>query len=658
MSPDPRKRHRKTGPTSDAAALDAARIYNEGVEWQQRGNSTQAEAAYRKALSIHPDFAEAHNNLGNLLKEQGKWKAAEKSYRRALQRLPDNAVLLANIGDALRQQNKGQAALEALEASLRLDPFNAAGHHHMGELLTDLGRPESAIEHFTRAHELLPNVPAAANRLGSALNALQRFDEAVAVLHATVKEHPRYFDAYPTLAKAAMEIGAVDDAIKVLQEALKLEPENAAVYAQLAEIHFARHDLLSARTAVTRAIDIDRENAEHYNLSSKILNRMNLADEAAAMARKAIALRPDTADYHHSLGIALMTAGNPGEAGRSLRRTIRLQPDHAYAHANLAEITQHRSHDEDMRAMETLLHEGGRPDERVVCLHFGLGKAFEDIGDYAQAFQHFARGNTLKKANSPYQYDAAKDCHTLAATFSRDYLQQHHGSGHRGVTPIFITGLPRSGKTVLETLLARHPQVSAGGESDEFHQLAVETLARRTGKDFPDGIGELETAAFAEIGQAYAKRLQQRLGQVNYVTNTSPGTSNHIGMIRLCLPDARVILCKREARDLCTEIYKKNLAVEYFYSHDPSELGHYYLLHRELMEHWCEVLPDFVHVVQLEELLQDPEKQLNALLDFCGLPREANVLDTAALPTIENSVGKWQRYREPLKPLFDILESS
>ena len=658
MSPVTRKRRRKTRPVSDAAVSDAARIYNEGVEWQQRGNTTQAEAAYRKALSIHPDFAEAHNNLGNLLKEQGKWKAAEKSYRRALQLLPDNAVLLANIGEALRQQNKMQAALEALETSLRLDPFNAAGHHHMGELLTDLERPESAIEHFTRAHELLPNVPAAANRLGSALNALQRHEEAVTVLHATVKAHPRYFNAYPTLAEAALEIGAVDDAIKVLQEALKLEPENAAVYAQLAEIHHARQDFLSARTAVTRAIDINPENAEHYNLLSKILNRMNLADEAAAMARKAITLRPDAADYHHCLGVALMMSGNPGEAGRSLRRAIRLQPDHAYARANLAEITQHRAHDEDMRAMENLLHEGDRSDKQVISLHFGLGKAFEDIGDYAQAFQHFARGNALKKANSPYQYDAAKNYHTLAATFSRDYLQQHPDSGHRGVTPIFITGLPRSGKTVLETLLARHPQVTAGGESDEFQLVAMETLVRRTGKDFPDGIRELETPVFAEIGQAYAQRLRQRLGQVDYVTNTSPGTTNYIGLIRLCLPDARVILCKREARDLCTEIYKKNLAPEHHYSHDPDELGNYYLLHQELMEHWRELLPDFIHVVQFEELLQEPEKQVNALLDFCGLPREACTLDTAALPTTGNSVGKWQRYREPLKPLFDILESS
>jgi tetratricopeptide (TPR) repeat protein len=656
MSHTTRRHSRKKQPPGRANE-QAVQLYNEGVTLQAQGKTTMAESAFRRAVSMQPEFAEAHNNLGNLLKAQGKWKAAEKSYRRALQRLPDNAVLLANIGEALRQQNKTQAALEALEASLRLDPFNAAGHHHMGELLTDLNRPESAIEHFTKTHELLPNVPAAANRLGSALNALQRFDEAVAVLHATVKAHPRYFDAYPTLAEAAMEIGAVDDAIKVLQEALKLEPENDSVYAQLAEIHFARHDFLSARTAVTRAIDINPENAGHYNLLGEILYKMNLADAATSVIRKAIALRPDDAAFHHGLGVALMQTGKPREACQSFRRAIRLQPDQAQSHLMLAELTKHTSHDEDMRAMETLLADSKLTDTHANYLHAGLGKAFDDIGDYAQAFRHFEQANALMQSRSASEHDAGEWFRALTTTFSRDFLQQHPDSGCRGIRPVFITGLPRSGKTVLEMILSQHPQLTAGGESGDFQQVADERLATTSGANLPDGVRELETAAFAEIGQAYAQRLQQRLGQVNYVTNTSPAMSHYIGMIRLCLPDARVILCKREARDLCTEIYKRNLTVEHEYSHDPIELGNYYLLHRDLMEHWCELLPDFIHVVQFEELLNDPENNIHALLEFCGLPFDAACLDTASLPQPEQATQQWVHYREYLGPLYEQLES-
>jgi len=290
---------------------------------------------------------------------------------------------------------------------------------------------------------------------------------------------------------------------------------------------------------------------------------MNLTDEAATMARKAIALCPDAAEYHHSLGIALMMAGNPGEAGHSFRRVIQLQPDDTYAHAMLAKVTHHRTHDEDMCAMKALLRDGELSDQQAINLHFGLGKAFDDLGDYAQAFRHFAQGNALTQTHSRYEFDAGQIFRAATETFSDEFLQRHPDTGMRDIKPIFITGLPRSGKTVLETLLARHPMVTAGGESGEFQRLAGEITGSRTGKGFMDGIRELEAPAFAEIGRAYAETLQQRLGQIDYVTNTSPGITRNIGMIRQCLPDAKIILCMREARDLCTEIYKKNLTKEH-----------------------------------------------------------------------------------------------
>jgi len=657
MSHTPRSHSRKRQ-SPGRNGEQAVHLYNEGVTLQAQGKTSLAESAFRRALSMQPEFAKAHNNLGNLLLEQEKWKPAEKSFRRALELLPDNAMLLGNIGKALHGQGKTTAGLDTLQQAIRLDPHSAMAIYTLGTVLMESGKTDEALEQFGRAHELRPDSPEIANDLGTALCKLERYDEAVDILHATVKMYPRFSDAYPNLAEAAFEIGAVDDAIKVLAEALKLEPENDSVYAQLAEIHHARQDLLSARTAVTRALDINPENAEHYNLLGKILYQMNLADEATTVIRKAISLRPDAAAFHHSLGVALMQTGKHREACQSFRRAIRLQPDQAYSHLMLAELSAHSSHDEDMHAMEALLAANKLTDQQAYCLHTGLGKAFDNIGDYAQAFRHFAQGNALMQSRSASSHDAGEWFRTLTTAFSREFLQQHPGSGHRSARPVFITGLPRSGKTVLETILSQHPQITAGGESSDFQQVADERVATIAGAGLTDGVRELKTADFAEIGRAYTEHLQQRLGQVDYVTNTSPALSYYIGMIRLCLPDARVILCKREARDLCTEIYKKNLTAEHDYSHDPDELGNYYLLHRELMEHWCELLPDFIHVVQFEELLQDPEKQINALLDFCGLPRETYAFDTATLPTTENSVGGWQHYREPLKPLFEILQSS
>jgi len=566
-------------------------------------------------------------------------------------------MLLSNIGKALHQQGKTAAALDTLQQAIRLDPHSAMAMHTLGTVLMESGKTVEALEQFGRARELRPDSPEIANDLGAALCKQERYEEAVDILHATVKVHPRFFDAYPNLAEAAFEIGAVDDAIKVLQEALKLAPENAAVHAQLAEVYHSHRNYLAARAAITRAIGINPKNAAHYNLLARILYKMNLTDEAAAMARKAIALCPDAVKYHHSLGVALMMAGKPGEAGHSFRRVIQLQPDYTYAHAMLAKITHHRTHDEDMRAMETLLRDGELSDQQASSMHFGLGKAFDDLGDYAQAFRHFAQGNALAQTHPTNEYDAGQNFRAVTETFSGEFLQQHLDTGTRDIKPVFITGLPRSGKTVLETLLARHPMVTAGGESGEFHRLAGEIVGSRTGKGFMEGIWELEAPAFAEIGQAYAESLQQSLGQIDYVTNTSPGITHYIGMIRQCLPDAKIILCMREARDLCTEIYKKNLDQESHYSHDPLELGNYYLLHRDLMEHWCELLPDFIHVVQFEELLREPENQINALLDFCGLPREEACLETASLPTPAAVTGIWKHYREHLGTLYEMIDA-
>ena len=265
-----------------------------------------------------------------------------------------------------------------------------------------------------------------------------------------MKTHPRFFDAYPNLAVAAFEIGAVDDAIKVLLEALKLAPENAAAYAQLAKVQHSQRNYLEARASITRAIRINPKNAAHYNLLARILYKMNLADEAATMAGKAISLNPDVAAYHHSLGVALMTSDNFEAAAHSFRRATRLQADYTHAHAMLAEVKQHLTHDEEMGTMETLLLKDDLSDQHAINLHFGLGKAFDDLGDYARAFKHFAQGNALTQASSTNEYDAGEYFRAVTATFNHNFLQQHLDTGMRGVTPVFIAGLPRSGKTVLE----------------------------------------------------------------------------------------------------------------------------------------------------------------------------------------------------------------
>jgi len=588
-------------------------------------------------------FSEADFHLS-----EGRLDLAEQHYQQLLHADPNNAEVLNMLGVLAGQKNDSAKACQMIRKAIRINPGQASYYNNLGNTLKRRGDLDAAIEAHRQALQIDPDYRDAQLNLAGTLLQAGKLAPAKGMIEHALHLNPADLEMQHLLGLVF---------IKVLQEALKLEPENAAIHARLAEVRHDQQNYLEARAAITRAIGINPNNAAHYNLLTRILCNMNLTDEAAAMARKAIALCPDAAKYHRSLGVALMMGGNPVEAGHSFRRVIQLQPAYTYAHAMLAEITQHRTHDEDMRAMEALLQDGKLSDQQAINLHFGLGKAFDDLGDYAQAFRHFAQGNTLTGVHSTSEHDAGQYFRAVTETFSADFLQQYPDTGVRGITPLFITGLPRSGKTVLETILARHPMVTAGGESTEYQRLAWEIVDSHTGKNFMDGIRELEAPAFAEIGRAYTKSLQQRFGMVDYATNTSPAMARYIGMIRLCLPDAKIILCMREARDLCTEIYKKNLTKDHYYSYDPLVLGNYYLLHRDLMEHWRQLLPDFIHVVQFEELLRDPENQISALLDYCGLPREEACLETASLPTPTAVTGIWKHYREHLGTLYEMIDA-
>ena len=633
----------------------AAHLYNEGVTLQQQGKTSLAESAFRRALSLHPEFAEAHNNLGNVLLEQKKWKAAEKSFRRALKLIPDNAMLLSNIGKTLHQQGKTEAALETLRQAIRLDPHSATAMHTLGTVLMETGKADEAVEQFRRAHVLLPESPEVATRLGGALYELERFEEAVDILHDTVKAHPRYFDAYPKLADAAFEIGAVDDAFRVLHEAARLKPEDDSVLARLAGIHLAQGNHLEARSAISRAIRINPGTADHYNLLGRILHKLNILDDAESMLRKAIELEPRNAKHHFRLGGLLHACGKRENAVKSIRQAIKLDPEKVNAWAGLARTCK-TLEPGDIRKMQALLQDRELSDQERISLHFGLGTHFDVQGDYETAYAHILKGNALQASGPTHPVDNLAKAMDLSAVLTTELIKKHEQSGYRDSTPIFITGLSRSGKTVLETLLARHSLVTAGGESMDLFNAIEQVLTSKAMESFPECVRDLPGSVFTEIGREYTAREQQRYPDITRVTNTSPGNAWYIGLLRLCLPNAKVIVCQRDARDNCTGIFNKNLGPDHHYSFDLHTLGAYYRRHRDLIEHWRNLLPDFIHVVQFEELVRDPQTQINAVLDFCGLPGEEACLETASLPDPDAVIGIWEHYREPLRPLFEILE--
>lgn len=652
------QRKSRTSPVPPGAREEAISFYNEGITHQKQGNLTLAESAFRRAISITPDFSEAHNNLGNLLTIQSKWKEAEKSYRCGLQKFPDNTMLLSNIGNTLHHQGKADEAMEVLEEAIRLDPQYAYAHNNMGDVYISLGKNDEAIKVYRLALSLLPDAPDIKNNLGAALCKQLRYEEGVAILHETIKKHPRFFGAYLNLAEAALKLGEMDDAINILHEAALLKPDNDEVYGKLAKGYFIKTEYLAARSAAATAIKINPKAADHYYWLGRILHEMNLLDDAEAMLRKAVAMQPDNAGFHNNLGVTLQEKKDIQAAARSFERALELDPECVDTHTNLARLIKHDSYDKIMQSMEELLENTDVLDEERISLYTSLGKSFNDFSDYERAYKYTSKGNDLRKSISPYDINRRKSyIRKILDVFTNTRLNQYKDSGYPGCKPVFITGMPRSGKTVVENILAFHPLITAGGESTDFTQACNEALKEEKRATYPEGIRDAGSELFKGVGIEYERRLKERFRKTTIITNTQPFNSDYIGMIRMCLPDAKVILCMRDARDNCLEMFRKEFTRGHLYSFDPDVLGEYFLLQTDFMNQWLTRLPEFIHVVQFEEFIQNPKDEIRALLEFCDLPWDDACLDIASLPSPGQVIGVWKNYEEYLKPLFDKLDS-
>jgi len=654
-----KRQKKKPAQNKSEARETAIHLYNEGVEYLGQGDATRAEAAFRRALTRNPDFAEAHNNLGNVLRDRKKWKAAEKAYRRALALAPGHPVVLANLGQSLEQQGLTEEAITALTQSLQQDPRNAAAHVHLGDTYLKDDRPEEAANHFQQALDLQPGNPDIQNRLGSTLHQLGRSEEAASLLHAAVKTDPRFLDAYINLAEAAYTIGAIDDAVAVLQTAITLAPDDPSIHTRLGEILRNKADYLEAQAVIKRAIQLDPQVAKNYYNLGQVLYHMNRISEAEQMSRKALQLQPDTAHFYNFLGLTLWKQNKEQDALDALNTAMSLQPDDVYTHVNRARITGKETSDQEIASMEALL-KGKLDTQQAIALHFALGRLFDSKGKYTRAFPYFSRGNQLRKEARPYPYDAVRESTEITRMmqiFSAPFFQQHQDTGNRDPAPIFITGMPRSGKTTIEKILAQDPEVSAGGESPDFLHTAEQLLTSPADAILPERIITAPGHLFTTIGNNYMERMQQRIDTGEHITNTYPGNAELIGLIRLCLPNAKVVLCTRNGKDLCTEIHKKNLPMGCFYSCDINDLVSRYQVHTQLIAYWQRMLPDFVHVVAFEELVTNPVQTLERIATFCGLDPNTIRLNTGDIPAPADVIDTWQNYAPYLKSLYDQLDA-
>ena len=428
-----------------------------------------------------------------------------------------------------------------------------------------------------------------------------------------------------------MLAGDRDAAVKILTRVVKAHPNSFEALGNLGALHMDQGNVRDAERAFTKALKLHPDSGTVLSNLATLANQTGDGARAVALYRDALAQSPDDADIWHDLA-----------------RIKRFEPG-----------------DPDLGAIAELRARDGLDAAQAMYADFALAKAYEDVGEYDLAFQHMRAANEFKWRRAAYDLGAERQAaRRIAEVFDARFFAERMGAGAPGELPVLVLGMPRSGTTLVEQIVAAHPMVHGGGELDDLQACAAAAAPR-----FPDGLDGLGAADWRALGETYAGRLAQRASGAERVTDKMPRNFYFAGLLGVALPNARIIHCRRSALDTCLSCYSLHFPYGQEFTYDLGALGGHYGVYRQLMDHWHRVLPGRVLDVDYEVLVADQEPTARRLIEFCGLPWDPKCLDfhkskrqvaTASAaqvrePVHARSVARWRRFEKHLGPLIDAL---
>lgn len=596
---------------------------------------TEAESELREVLSRRPNVAKANRELAHALIAQGRFDEAIASYKRVLELTPENPVAYRDLSTAFKTLGRMNEAYEVLEASFRLGPdreqLELAIQHIFA---TDFGTAENLCREILRKN---PSNVNATRLLGMLAAELGKQKLSIQMLRNSIKLEPRFFGAYIDLAGELLETDELEECHAVLQEAIKLQPELALPRTLLGILH----------------------------------NKAGRFEQAAEVFKEVLEKQPDHVVSLTGLGHALKTIGRGEEAVETYRHCIKAFPAFGEAYWGLANLKTFRFSDDEIATMEENVDDENLLGESRINLNYSLGKAYEDRDSYDQAFYRYDRGAKLRWSNESYDHAHTRNDHDeIIKTITPEVLRQNTGFGNPDPAPIFIVGLPRSGSTLIEQILASHSQVDGTHELPDLpHAINAINRQKLEGFDYPQAL-PLYGEALATIGRQYIASTRRYRGDAPFFTDKMPGNFASVGLIALILPNAKIVNARRHPLDSCMSCYKQLFYKGQKFSYDLVKLGEYYLEYQRMMDYWNEILPGKVLDVQYEEMVADQENQTRRLLEYCDLDWEENCLrfyetdravvtassEQVRLPIYSRSVNSWRRFEKHLGPLIEVLE--
>jgi len=564
------------------------------------------------------------------------------------------------------------AAIDSLRHIAARAPAQPQVWRRLADLLDENGERDAAAKAYL-SHVRNAQHDPALMRAAAALHA-NDIPAAEAQLRAQLREAPTDVVAIRMLAELAARLDRSEDATHLLERCLELAPGFAEARLNYAVVLHRSNHPAAALEQLDLLLRDDAANPGCLNLKAAVLCRVGEYEPAIGIYAALTREYPQQAQLWLSYGHALKTAGHSERAIEAYCRAIAADADFGDAYWSLANLKTFRFSDEEIGVMQRAL---ARPDlaaEHRLHFEFALGKALEDRESYADSFAHYARGNALRLTQVPYNADETTRRFAHARQlYTREFFQARAGAGASAADPIFIVGLPRSGSTLLEQILASHSQVEGTMELPEI--ISLTRALRRAGASgrpgaYHDALAQLSHDELRELGEQYLARtrLQRKLGRPFFI-DKMPNNFAHLGLIHLALPNARIIDARRHPLACCFSNFKQHFARGQSFSYSLEDIGRYYRDYAELMAHFNAVLPGRVHRVIHEDLIDDTEREVRRLLDYCGLQFEQGCLrffendrpvrtassEQVRQPITRAGVDQWRHYEPWLGPLEAAL---
>lgn len=607
----------------------------EGFAHVQAARWQAAELPFRRVLQLDPGNIHALNLLGVVCINMGRADEAIALIEKALCSAPDDAEALANLGLALRRSNRLGDAAEAFRQSLLRNNKNPTVLNNLGSIFLELGRFPESVDYYRAALGIDPNHVDSLINISGALTQSGQFAGATAAAMRAEELRPGAAGPPNCLGEVALKQARYAEATAAFGEALRRQP-----------------DFLDARLGLVNAA----KEAGDIKRAEELLGQIILQ-------------LPLCAPAHNSLGVLREQNGDAVGAAASFRQAHAAAPDYAEAYYQLAQLRSTALTDTESEELHRQYAAAEDSTPRKATLAFAMAHDAESRGDYSAAFEYVSLAQAIRAKSHPYRDEEVASYYlrieSVVDTVAAGAIQPTVES-----QPIFVLGMPRSGTSLMEQILASHASIEGAGEMGLMDDT-VALSAQMAGCPFPEALSRLSSKQIQELGNRYLSALRTRVPPTRYIVDKTPMNFQYLGFIANILPGAKFIHCKRSALDNCVSIFRLPFEGVHSYAHDLESLGRFYNHYARLMDHWDRIVPsERLCTVNYEQMVENLEAESHRVLDFLRLPFDRAVLhfhqtqrivktpsaSQVRRPIYRDSLAAWKRYERSLAPLLKALD--